>query len=130
MPLRKLSDGTRLLREGDYSARVVLRLKNEFSELQNTFNDMAARIEHEIALRKKSEDDRKQLVLDISHDLKNPMSSIQGYAEICIKKPELTEKDRKEYLEIILRISVTARGQINCLQSFLSFPKWIALSSH
>jgi len=108
VPLRKLCDGTRLLREGDYSARVDLRLKNEFSELQSTFNDMAARIEHEISLRKKSEEDRKQLVLDISHDLKNPMSSIQGYAEICIKKPELTKKDQKEYLEIILHNSKRA----------------------
>jgi signal transduction histidine kinase len=66
---------------------VDLRLKNEFAELQNTFNDMAARIEHEISLRKKSEEDRRRLILDISHDLKNPMSSIQGYAELLLKKP-------------------------------------------
>ncbi|GAE87883.1 two-component sensor histidine kinase [Acetivibrio straminisolvens JCM 21531] len=57
VPLKKLCDGTRLLREGDYSVRVDLRLKNEFAELQDTFNDMAARIEHEISLRKKSEED-------------------------------------------------------------------------
>jgi signal transduction histidine kinase len=108
VPLRKLCDGTRLLREGDYSARVDLRLKNEFAELQNTFNDMASRIEHEISLREKSEDDRRRLILDISHDLKNPMSSIQGYAELCLKKPELTERERGEYLEIILRNSKRA----------------------
>jgi signal transduction histidine kinase len=90
VPLKKLCDGTRLLREGDYSARVDLRLKNEFAELQNTFNDMAARIEHEISLRKKSEEDRRRLILDISHDLKNPMSSIQGYAELLMKKTGMT----------------------------------------
>ncbi|EHQ90744.1 sensor histidine kinase [Desulfosporosinus youngiae] len=101
VPLRKLCDGTRLLREGDYSVRVDLRLKNEFAELQNTFNDMAARIEHEISLRKKSEDNRRRLILDISHDLKNPMSSIQGYAEMCMKKPELPEQERGAYLQTI-----------------------------
>jgi signal transduction histidine kinase len=93
VPLKKLCDGTRLLREGDYSARVDLRLKNEFAELQNTFNEMAARIEYEIALRQKSEEDRRRLILDISHDLKNPLSSIQGYAEMLCQKsesPELT----------------------------------------
>lgn len=92
VPLKKLCEGTRLLREGDYSARVDLRLKNEFAELQDTFNDMAARIEHEVALRQKSEEDRKRLILDISHDLKNPLSSIQGYAEVLSQKsgsPEL-----------------------------------------
>lgn len=100
-PLRKLCDGTRLLREGDYSVRVDLHLRNEFAELQNTFNDMAARIEREIALRKKSENDRRRLILDISHDLKNPMSSIQGYAEMCMKKPDMAERERGEYLQVI-----------------------------
>jgi len=101
VPLRKLRDGTRLLREGDYSARVDLRLKNEFSELQDTFNDMAARIEHEISLRKKSEEDRRRLILDISHDLKNPMASIQGYTELCMQRPDLPEEERGAYLQII-----------------------------
>ncbi len=101
IPLRKLCDGTRLLRAGDYSVRVDLHLKNEFMELQQTFNEMAARIEQEMSLRKKSEHDRRRLILDISHDLKNPMSSIQGYAELCMKKPEPTEQERREYLQII-----------------------------
>lgn len=91
VPLKKLCDGTRLLREGDYSVRVDLKLQNEFAELQNTFNDMAARIEEETALRKKSEEDRRRLILDVSHDLKNPMSSIQGYAELLYKKTGSTE---------------------------------------
>ena len=101
IPLKKLCDGTRLLREGDYSLRVDLRLKNEFAELQNTFNDMAARIENEISLRKKSEEDRRRLILDISHDLKNPMSSIQGYAELLMKKNGMTEQECDEHLKII-----------------------------
>jgi len=108
VPLRKLCDGTRLLREGDYSVRVDLRLKNEFAELQNTFNDMAARIEHEISMRKKSEEDRRRLILDISHDLKNPMASIQGYAELLIKKKSMTEQEREEQLEVILNNSKRA----------------------
>jgi signal transduction histidine kinase len=108
VPLRKLCDGTRLLREGDYSARVDLRLKNEFAELQNTFNDMAARIEHEISLRKKSEEDKRRLFLDISHDLKNPMSSIQGYAELLMNKTGMTKQEYDEHLEVILNNSKRA----------------------
>ena len=108
VPLKKLCDGTRLLREGDYSVRVDLRLKNEFAELQDTFNDMAARIEHEISLRKKSEEDRRRLILDISHDLKNPMSSIQGYAELLMKKKDMTEQECDEHLKVILKYSKRA----------------------
>lgn len=108
IPLKKLTDGTRLLREGDYSARVDLRLKNEFAELQNTFNDMAARIEHEIFLRRKSEEDRRRLILDISHDLKNPMSGIQGYAELLMQKKDVSDEEREEQLKIILNNSKRA----------------------
>lgn len=107
VPLKKLRDGTRLLREGDYSARVDLRLKNEFAELQDTFNDMADRIGREIALRKKSEEDRRRLILDISHDLKNPLSSIQGYAELLRQKSESPE------LDIIYQNSRRANNLLN-----------------
>lgn len=109
IPLKKLTNGTRLLREGDYSARVDLKLKNEFAELQNTFNDMADRIEHEISLRKKSEEDRKKLILDISHDLKNPLSSIQGYAE------HLSQKIDSPELKIIHQNSIRANQLLNDL---------------
>ncbi len=112
-PLKKLCDGTRLLREGDYSARVDLRLTNEFAELQNTFNDMAARIEHEISLRKRSEEDRRRLILDISHDLKNPMSSIQGYAELLCQKPDIDDRDRCRYLQIINQNNQRANRLLN-----------------
>ena len=77
-PLRKLADGTRLLREGDYSARVDLRLNNEFAQLQDTLNDMAERIQEEMAWRQESEEDRRRRVLDISHGRENPMSGTQG----------------------------------------------------
>lgn len=107
-PLRKLTEGARLLREGDYSARVDLNLKNEFARLQDTFNDMAERIETEISLRQQSEADRKQMILDISHDLKNPLASVAGYAEWCLKNPDLPAEERKKYLEVIQNNSLRA----------------------
>ena len=79
------------MREGDYSARVDLHLKNEFKDLQDTFNEMAARIEEEITLRKLAEENRRRLILDISHDLKNPLTSIGGYAEVLKDKYDIPE---------------------------------------
>lgn len=114
-PLRKLAEGTKRLREGDYAARVDLKLKNEFTELQETFNSMAERIESETALRKQAEDDRKRLILDISHDLKNPLASTAGYAELLLKKNELSADDREGYLQIINENSLRASRLLNSL---------------
>lgn len=107
-PLKKLCEGTKRLREGDYSARVDLHLKNEFAELQSTFNEMAARIENETALRKQSDEDRRKLIMDISHDLKNPLASVAGYAELCLMKAEPSDSEQMKYLQIIHKNSQRA----------------------
>ena len=112
-PLRKLTEGTRRLREGDYSARVDLHLKNEFAELQATFNDMAERIESEITLRQRSEEERKKLILDVSHDLKNPLASVAGYAELCLKRGNSLSEPTRGYLEVIHKNSRRASALLN-----------------
>ena len=47
-PLRKLCISAGKLKEGDYSSRVNLNLRNEFGELENIFNEMATQIEKEM----------------------------------------------------------------------------------
>jgi len=114
-PLKKLCASARRLRDGDYSARVNLNLENEFGELQDAFNSMAHQIEQEISLRKQSEENRKRLVLDISHDLKNPLASIMGYSELCHDAQQLSKEDMNFYTKIILENSVKANNLITDL---------------
>ncbi len=111
-PLEKLCEGARRLKEGDYSSRVNLNLKNEFGELEYIFNKMAGQIEKEIALRKQSEENRKQLVLDISHDLKNPLASIMGYAELCLNKTNISEEAYDTYMKVIYGNGLRANNLI------------------
>ena len=114
-PLKKLHYSALLMRDGDYSARVEIDQKNELGDLQEIFNSMAEQIEQEIYLRKQSEENRKQLVLDISHDLKNPLASIMGYAELCYDKPNLTKEESNTYMKIIYENSVRANNLITDL---------------
>lgn len=87
-PLAALQKSADQLRMGDYSARSNLGLDNEIGDLERAFNDMAEQIQHEINLRVKSENSRKQLTLDIAHDLRNPLAIIMGYAEYCLDNPD------------------------------------------
>jgi signal transduction histidine kinase len=114
-PLKKLSEGARRLRDGDYSTRVDLNLENEFGELEDTFNSMARQIEEEISLRKQSEENRKRLILDISHDLKNPLASIMGYSELCYNRTDLSWEDYSQYLKVIYENSLRANNLITDL---------------
>jgi signal transduction histidine kinase len=114
-PLKKLYRSAKRLGEGDYTARVDINTKNEIAELGEIFNTMAEKIEKEIALREASEENRKRLILDISHDLKNPLAGVMGYAEQCLKNPELPLEKRQEYLRVIYDGCVRINGLINDL---------------
>jgi len=114
-PLKKLSSSARRLKEGDYSSRVNLNLKNEFGELECIFNEMAEQIQQEISLRKQSEENRKKLILDISHDLKNPLASIMGYAEFCNNNADLSREEHSTYLKVIYENSLRANNLITDL---------------
>ena len=114
-PLKKLVEGTQGLRNGDYSTRVHLNLKNEFADLQDTFNTMAEQIDHEFTLRQQSEENRKRLILDISHDLKNPLAAISGYSELCLKKLPPSGEEIKNHLLIIHENSIRANKLLTSL---------------
>lgn len=111
-PLRELSLGVKRVRDGDYSARVPVGNNQEFSELEQSFNHMAAQMEKQMDMIEQSERSRKSLVQDISHDLKNPLTSMAGYAELLIKKQIPAGPEHEGYLKIIYENSLRANELI------------------
>lgn len=88
-------------REGNYSARISENT-NDFNDLAKTYNKMANEIESNITKIKSIDNFRKELIANISHDLKTPISIIRGYAEmLTLKKDELSEAEKLKYLNNI-----------------------------
>ncbi len=111
-PLRVLSQGVKRVRDGDYSARVPVGNNQEFSELEQSFNHMAEQMEKQMNMIEQSERNRKSLVLDISHDLKNPLTSMAGYAELLLKQKLPAGPELEGYLKIIYENSLRANELI------------------
>ena len=103
--LKRISLAARRLQAGDYAARVTnVRGGDELSELAMAFNDMAARTERAVAALRHTDTQRRELVANISHDLRTPLTSIEGYAETILHRQHLlTEAERQSYLATILR---------------------------
>ena len=76
-PLLSLTEATRALARGDYSQRVRVRGDDEVAQLGHSFNQMAREIER---IRRRERD----VLANISHDLKTPLTSIQGFAGALI----------------------------------------------
>ncbi|WP_165613146.1 sensor histidine kinase [Paramaledivibacter caminithermalis] len=114
-PIKKILEGVKTISEGDYSSRINYKSKNELGYLIKSINQMSEKIQHEIDLREKSEEKRKKLLLDISHDLKTPLTNILGYSETLRYGNELEEDLRNKYLDIIISNSKKANNLIQDL---------------
>lgn len=117
-PLKKLLEGVNTLKNGEYSARVEINSLNEIGQLKDAFNLMAEKIQQEVLLKKKAENNRKRMILDISHDLKNPLTSILGYSEFLLENNDILPKDKNKLLKVINNNSKRANDLIQDLFEF------------
>ncbi|MDN5201724.1 HAMP domain-containing sensor histidine kinase [Fulvivirgaceae bacterium BMA10] len=93
-------------KNGDHSARVHLRSKGEFSALADTFNEMADTTVKNMEGLKGLERLRRELLANVSHDLRTPITSIYGYTETLLLKNEhgeMSKEEHERYLNIILQ---------------------------
>jgi signal transduction histidine kinase len=80
---------------------------DEIDRLDHQFEIMADRILQQMEQLKATDRTRRQLVTSVSHDLRTPLASMQGYIEtLLIKDQSLTAEQRREYLEIARRHGV------------------------
>jgi signal transduction histidine kinase len=77
---------------------------DEVDELRITFDRMAARIEEQIVKLESQDQLRREMVANVSHDLRTPLTHLHGYLETLVLKEESLEPaQRREYLEIALQ---------------------------
>lgn len=101
-PLRTLSAAMDQFRRGDYRAQLSLPASNdEIGRLGSTFKQMSERIRAQMDDLKQVDDTRRELVANISHDLRTPLASLRGYLEtLLMKEDSLSADEKRSYLEI------------------------------
>jgi signal transduction histidine kinase len=110
---------TRIVREfgaGAYDIRAEFVSNDEIGELAGSFNTMASTIERSVARIEQVEGNRRELVANISHDIRTPLAAMSGYTETLIDKDAtLSAKERKQYLEISLKSVDSIRSLVDDL---------------
>lgn len=101
--LNKMISTVKKFNEGDWQARILVSSRDELAILAHTFNQMADILAKNLEELKMAETLRRELIANVSHDLRTPIAAIQGYAEtIIMKKESLTTAERDRYTGIIL----------------------------
>lgn len=102
--LKVLQRAVKRFQNGDLKARAHLKGAGELSQLADAFNSMADKIVRNIEELKSVENLRRELIANVSHDLRTPLATIQGYSEtLLMKAKELEPGEREKFTEIILR---------------------------
>ena len=110
--LRAIIAVVRQFEQGKYGGRVPETTDDEIGQLGKAFNQMAGRIEANLEQMQKTDSLRRELVANVSHDLRSPLSSIQGHLETILMKDEgLPAAQRRRFLEIIYN-NVTRLGRL------------------
>jgi len=94
--------GIREFQSGNFNARIPVKNQDELDNIGLVFNEMAGTISKNIRELKETDEFRKELISNVSHDLRTPVASIQGYAEtLLLKKDRIAPEEQTKYLEII-----------------------------
>ena len=103
LAMRKLEDGARELAAGNLNYQVDLEnLPGAFYTHGEHLNSMRTAIQAAVEDQIKSERMKTELITNVSHDIKTPLTSIVNYVDL-LKKQEMPTDEAKEYLEVLDR---------------------------
>ncbi len=99
-PVRELSAAAARIAGGDYRVRVEERGHDEVTEVARSFNEMARQVEGQVQNLAATNEKQRRLLGALAHELKTPMTGIQGYAEL-LQRVELPQERQQEALSYI-----------------------------
>lgn len=100
-PLLALRTAASHFSEGDLDTSIEVKGKDEIGQLGVAFERMRVRLKESILLQLQYERNRKELITNISHDLKTPITAIKGYVDGIIEGIADTPEKHEKYMKTI-----------------------------
>jgi len=102
--LRHMQGVVAAFEQGDFDRRIEVGPEDEIGQLAKCFNRMADTLVETMEELRQADRMRRELVANVSHDLRSPLASIQGYLEtVHMKDGDLAPEERQRYVKTALR---------------------------
>jgi len=85
-PIQALSKGVHAICQGNYDHIIQYETCNELDSIRDDINKMSLQLKEEIQTRKNLENQKSQLILSLSHDIKTPLTNIIGYSQVLLNQ--------------------------------------------
>ena len=100
-PLVKLKKATQNIKEGNLDFVLEVEGDDEFSELCRDFEEMRKRLKESAEEKVLMDKENKELISNISHDLKTPITAVKGYVEVIMDGVADTPEKMDRYVKTI-----------------------------
>ena len=99
--VREIISGIERMKNGDFTEEIPVRGEDEFSEIADSINEMSRNLSQNMESQKVAERTKDELITNVAHDLRTPLTSILGYLDLLTQGDFLTDDQRQKYLSIV-----------------------------
>ena len=118
--LGAISTALQDISEGDLYTSVEVTGDDEISRMGDSLNKMVSDLRTLMDREREAERTKNELITNVAHDLRTPLTSIIGYLELLSQNPEMPEETRKRYVDIAFS---KARRLQQLIEDLFSFTK-------
>ena len=99
--IEKIASAVQNIAEGDLTTQIEVEGDDEFSQIAANLNRMGEEIRVLMEKERESERTKNELITNVAHDLRTPLTSIIGYLELLSKGIPLPQEMQQKYIEIV-----------------------------
>jgi two-component system, OmpR family, sensor histidine kinase VanS len=96
----EISIGIHYLSRGDFSHQIQIKSNDEFRDIAHDINLASEKLKQAVERGDFSESSKDQLVVNLAHDLRTPLTSVLGYLDLILKDESLTKEQVRHFLII------------------------------
>ncbi|MFD2210007.1 sensor histidine kinase [Virgibacillus halophilus] len=96
----KISRGIHYLARGDFQHQIDIHSNDEFNDIATDINLASEKLKEAIERGDFSESSKDQLIVNLAHDLRTPLTSVLGYLDLILKDESLTKEQARHFLTI------------------------------
>lgn len=116
--IKEISKGIQNISSGDLDTPIAERGNNEFTNIAHRLNDMTAELKILMERERLAEKTKNDLITNVAHDLRTPLTSIIGYLNLIRNPTDLSNDRKADYLEIVYNKSKRLENLANDLFGF------------